>query len=383
MFYGYPFATLNTVSVHQTAQAACYSSAGLSIVEVRTLPELERHAEAWERLVLESTPALPRQSYSWISAFLEHKLFAGKRWCCLLAYDGDRLVGALPLIEVRSYKLPFRPVLLMKVPYDALHTTSVDALTLRGRENLMGDFVRYLQVSRNVWPVIRLRLLPDHSASVTWMKEDRGACVFSKVSGAANYIRLPAQYSTYHDGLSHGFMRQLKRRGRKLEELKAVNFRLRESSRSVEENLASFIEVEDSGWKGKAQSSVGAAAGNAALFLAAARRFESRGWLEWNFLEAEGKTIAAQFAVRIRRTLHVLKIGYREDYSFCTPGNLLFAKVIENSCAQGDVDEINCMTSWNWHKDWNMKSRKLYDLIVFPRIPMLSGFLRGISSRRD
>ncbi len=288
--------------------------------------------------MLDSTAALPRQSYPWISAFLENKPLSGKRWFCLLAYEGDRLVGVLPLIEVRLYKLPFRPLLLLKVPYDALHTSSVDALTLRGRENLMEAFVRHVQISRKVWPVIRLRLLPEHSSSVIWARQDRGACVVCKASGAANFIQLPAQYCTYHDGLSHGFLRQLKRRGRKLEELKNVRFLLRESSRAVEENLSRFIEVEDSGWKGDSRSSIGSAESNSALFLTAAREFGRWGWMEWNFLEVEGKPIAAQFAVRIRRTLHVIKIGYREDYSFCTPGNLLFAKVIENSCAQGDVD---------------------------------------------
>lgn len=381
MCYDRPFATLITVRTLPSVNTSDRPATGLRILEAHTLPELEAHAEAWTRLLLESASALPRQSYPWIRAFLEHKAPPGKHWFCLFAYEGDRLVGVLPLIEVRRYKLPFRPLLLLKVPYDALHTTSVDALTLSGRENLMREFVRHIQASRNVWPVIRLRLLPEHSASLIWIREDRGACVACKASGAANYVPLPADYSTYHDGLSHGFRRQLKRRGRKLAELEGVRFLLREGSRSIEENLARFIEVEDSGWKGEAQSSIGSAAGNAALFLAAAKEFAKSGWMEWNFLEAQGKTIAAQFAVRIRRTLHVIKIGYREDYSFCTPGNLLFAKVIENSCAQGDVDEVNCMTSWDWHKDWNMRSRRVYDLIVFPSIPALAGIFRFTAAR--
>lgn len=351
------------------------------IVEVDTLPELERHAEAWARLLLESESALPRQSYPWIRAFLEHKPPSGKRWFCLLAYDGERLVGVLPLIEVRLVPLPFRPLLLLRAPYDSLHTTSVDALTIRGREHLLVDFMRYLQASRKAWPLIRLRSLPEHSASVIWLQQNRGNGAFCKASGKANFIRLPAQYSTYHTGLSHGFLRQLKRRGNKLAALQDVRFRLRENTRSIDENLARFLEVEDSGWKGMSRSSIAADPGNAALFLTAARLAGQHGWMEWNFLEADGKTIAAQFAMRIRRTLHVLKIGYREDYAFCTPGNLLFAKVIEHSCAQGDVDEINCMTSWNWHKDWNMRSRVIYDLIVFPRIPLLAPLLRLASSR--
>jgi hypothetical protein len=363
------------------SEAANRPSGELRIIEVDTLPELARHAEAWAGLLLKSASTSPKQSYPWISSFFENKPLSGKRWFCLFAYEGDSLVGVLPLIAVRSYKLPFRPLLLFKTPYDVLHTTAVDALTPCGREDLLEEFVKYLQVSRKGWPLIRFKLLPEDSPSMRWLKQDRGHCAVCKPSGAANFVRLPAQYSTYYDALSHGFKRQLKRRARKLEELKDVRFLLRESTRSTAENLACFMDVESSGWKGESHSSIGTLDSNRALFLAAVEGFERYGWMEWNFLEADGITIAAQCAVRIRRTLFVLKIGYRENYSFCTPGNLLFAKVIEHSCAQGDVDEINCMAAWEWHKDWNMRSRKVYDLIVFPRIPVLAAFLRAISLR--
>jgi CelD/BcsL family acetyltransferase involved in cellulose biosynthesis len=358
----------------------------LRIFEVNTLPELERHADAWAELLLQSSAASPMLSYPWISAFFENKLVSGERWLCLFAYEGDRLVGVLPLIAVRSYKLPFRPLLLFKAPHDLLHTASVDMLTLRGRENLLEAFVEHLRISRKGWPLIRFRSLPENSPSMIRLKQTKNCCAVCKPSGAENFIRLPAQYSTYYDGLSHGFRRQLKRRGRKLEELKEARFLLRENSRSAEENLARLMEVEDSGWKGERNSSISSVRGDSALFLAAAERLAQTGWMEWNFLEADGKTAAAQFAMRINRTLYVLKIGYRDDYSFCTPGNLLFAKVIENSCEQGDVDEINCMAVCDWHKDWNVQSRTLYDLIVFPRIPVLSSLfctaIRGMKSHK-
>jgi len=347
----------------------------LRIVEVDSFPELARHASAWAELLLQSTFASPMLSYPWISAFFENKLVFGERWLCLFAYEGDRLVGVLPLIAVRSYNLPFRPLFLFKTAYDLLHTASVDCLTLRGRENLIETFVRYLRVSRKGWPLIRLRLLPENSSSMIRLKQKKSFCAICKPSGAENFIRLPADFSTYYDGLSHGFRRQLKRRGRKLEELRDVRFLLRETSRSAVENLAHLMDVESSGWKGERHSSIQADESNTALFRAAAERLAEQGWMEWNFLEADGKTLAAQFAIRINRTLYVLKIGYRDDYSFCTPGNLLFAKVIENSIVQGDVDEINCMAVCDWHKEWAMQNRTLYDLIVFPRIPVLSALI--------
>ncbi|NOU36469.1 MAG: GNAT family N-acetyltransferase [Kiritimatiellaceae bacterium] len=349
-------------------------SGSLRIVEVDTFPELGKHADAWAELLLQSTTASPMLSYPWISAFFEHRLIPGERWLCLFAYEGDRLVGVLPLITVRSYKLPLRPVLLFKMPHDLLHTASVDCLTLRGRENLLGTFIKHLQVSRKGWPLIRFRSLPDSSPSMICFKQKECSAV-CRPAGAENFIRLPVDYNAYHEGLSHGFRRQLKRRGRKLEELPDVRFLLRETSRTVAENLAHFMEVESSGWKGERNSAIQDDRENAALFLAAAERLERHGWMEWNFLEADGKTIAAHFAMRINRTLYVIKIGYRDDYSFCTPGNLLFAKVIENSIAQGDVDEINCMAVCDWHKEWNVQGRSLYDLVVFPRIPVFSALI--------
>lgn len=350
-------------------------SSGPRIVEVTTFPELERHADAWAELLLQSTAASPMLSYPWISAFFENKLTAGERWLCLFAYEGDRLAGVLPLIAVRSYNLPFRPVLLFKTPHDLLHTASVDMLTRRGQECLMDDFLNYLQTSRKGWPLVRFRSLPEHSPSMIRLKQKKGCGAICRPAGAENFIRLPADYSAYCDGLSHGFRRQLKRRGRKLEELSGVGFLLREDSRPAAANLACLMEVEDSGWKGARNSSISAVEGDSALFLAAAERLKRYGWMEWNFLEADGKTVAAQFAMKINRTLYVLKIGYRDDYAFCTPGNLLFAKVIENSIAQGDTDEINCMATCDWHKEWNVQSRALFDLIMLPRVPVLTALI--------
>jgi hypothetical protein len=352
-------------------------SGNLRIVEVDTFPELACHADAWAELLLQSTAASPMSSYPWISAFFETRLMPGEKWFCLFAYEEDRLIGVLPLISVCSRKLPF--LRLFKVPHDLLHTASVDCLTLRGRENLLEAFVRYLRVSRKGWPLIRLRLLPENSPAMIGLKQKKSCCAVCKLAGAENLIRLPADYSVYQAGLSHGFSRQLKRRGRKLEELPGVQFLLRENSRSTAENLALLMEVETSGWKGDRHSSIQADKNNAALFRVAAERLTKNSWMEWNFLEADGKTLAAQFAMRINRTLYVLKIGYRDDYSFCTPGNLLFAKVIENSIAQGDVDEINCMAVCDWHKEWNVQSRPLYDLILFPRTPILSALICAVA----
>jgi hypothetical protein len=104
-------------------------------------------------------------------------------------------------------------------------------------------------------------------------------------------------------------------------------------------------------------------------------RLAERGWLEWQFLRAEGKTIAGQLGTRIGRTLVLLKIAYREEYKAYAPGNVLLARTIERAFACRDVDEINCLTDFPWTRNWNMRMRPYYQVHVYPKmaIPMLVG----------
>ena len=105
--------------------------------------------------------------------------------------------------------------------------------------------------------------------------------------------------------------------------------------------------------------------------------------MEWNFLESGDKTIGAHYAVRIKRTVFLLKICYDEEYSACSPGNLLLEKVVEHASKSGDVDEINCVADCAWHRNWAMKKRLLHDVVILPDIPLLSGLIgRALNSRK-
>jgi len=351
----------------------------MRIVDVRSIQELEPHADAWADLLLQSTAASPMLSYPLISAFFETQILPSETWLCLFAYKGERLFGVFPLIAVKSFSMFGLSLLCFKTPYNVFHTSAVDCLTLRGREEILELFVDYLSCIPWTWPLIRFREMPDHSPSMLYMNRPRKKLrAIKKLSRGENYIPLSGDYEKYHADLSSGFQRQLKRRTRKLAGLEDVRFFFREDKRSSAENMKRFEDAEDRGWKGTKKSSIKAVAANSRLHAIAAERFQKYGWMEWNFLETGDKTITAQYGIRINRTLYLLKIGYDEEYSFCTPGNLLFNKVIENACREGDVDEINCVADCDWHKNWGMKKRLLYDLIVLPRIPIFSALLTQI-----
>ncbi|WP_457550979.1 GNAT family N-acetyltransferase [Desulfobacula sp.] len=348
----------------------------IQIVDVRSIQELEPHADAWAGLLLQSTAASPMLSYPLISAFFETQILPSETWLCLFAYEGEQLVGVLPLIAVKSFNMFGLSLLCFKIPHNNFHTSAVDCLVLRDREKILELFVDYLSCIPFTWPLIRFREIPEHSPSMLYMnRHGKKLKIVQKLSGGENYIQLPADYKKYHTRLSSGFKRQLKRRTGKLDKLTDVRFLCREDKRSSVENMKRFEDAEDHGWKGEKKSSIKAVAANSRFLAIAAERFQNYGWMEWNFLEIGEKTIAAQYGIRINRTLYLIKIGYDEEYAFCTPGNLLFNKVIKNACEKGDVDEINCVADCAWHKNWGMTKRLLYDLIVPPQIPILSALL--------
>jgi hypothetical protein len=52
--------------------------------------------------------------------------------------------------------------------------------------------------------------------------------------------------------------------------------------------------------------------------------------------------------------------------------------VIQNACENRNVDEINCVATCAWHKNWGMTKRLLYDLIILPQIPIMSALLAQV-----
>jgi CelD/BcsL family acetyltransferase involved in cellulose biosynthesis len=117
---------------------------------------------------------------------------------------------------------------------------------------------------------------------------------------------------------------------------------------------------------------------NSRFYALAAERFRDHGWMEWNFLETGEKTIGAHYAVRLNRTLFLLKIGYDEAYSACSPGNLLLEKTVEHVSKSGELDEINCVADCAWHRSWGMQNRRVYDLLFLPRIPLVTRLLETL-----
>jgi eukaryotic-like serine/threonine-protein kinase len=124
-------------------------SATVRIIQADQLTDLDEHARAWDDLLLQCPRAYPMQSHGWVRAFFEQKLQPRQRLLCLFAYQGQRLVGVMPLVGGCSAPgLGFTEHCFM-APYNAYHMVRGDCLILPGQEDVFGAMVEHLRTECN------------------------------------------------------------------------------------------------------------------------------------------------------------------------------------------------------------------------------------------
>ena len=347
------------------------------IAYIRDLNELEGYEKDWNSLIEKCPGSGPTQSYAWIHSFFRYKIEPDIKWICLFAYKGPKLVAVYPLIINRRIGIPGFYFQTFQTPYDIFHTIRVDGLIMPGYEKILELLVAYLRKSFKAIPIISIKDIPGFSPSILYLNtKNRKLSSFKKITGAENFINLPENYQLYLSGLNPGFKRGINRRLRRLTEKTRVTFRFRDSLNTNEENFEIFKEIESSGWKGKKKTSIKTRSGDAELFLNATNKFDEKSWVKWNFLESTNETIAAQLIININGASFGWKTCYNEEYSFFSPGKLLLYKYIENCYSHGELGEINFMNVNNWFSDWNVSTRPLYSLIIFPRNIFLTPLIK-------
>ncbi len=343
---------------------------GIDIVSVRKLCDLDSHAEAWDQL-LQLNHASPLTSYAWIKAYFANLVEEHEGWICLFAYQGKKLIGVLPLVVRRAIRVTGLSLILFRTPYDLMHSGAVDCLMPHDNQIAFNLFFEYLSSIPKAWPIISFKELTEDS-QVRGSLATLNACSSLIPTGWENHIILSGSFDEYRAGLSANLRRLIKRGTKKLEQLENVKFLLRENERPVEVNMAEFMDAEHANWKGETHGSIKSHPRHVAALTMAAEEFTKRGWMEWNFIEADNRTIAAHYSIRVNRIVYAIKIGFVDEYKFCSPGNLLFYKMIENSFTCNDVDEINLTADCHWHGQWGITPRQFYDCLIIPKLPIVS-----------
>jgi CelD/BcsL family acetyltransferase involved in cellulose biosynthesis len=338
---------------------------GIRLEVIRDFDELQKHAEAWNRLVAD-TGHRPELSHAWIATHLETRLNPGDSWFCLLAYDGQQLVGVLPVVMVPRRWLGRYKCLRFETPYDIFNTSAVEALMRGGcEEKVFPRFLEYLWNIPCACCCLRFRgLLCARLPDLVNGRLCRCSSSVTDIDGRESFIAVQGSAEEYFSKLSKKFLSNYHRTGRRIQEQPDVRFRFETGNTEV--NAEQFMDIEHQGWKAVRKTSIRSDESYVEFFRLLAKRMEEQGWLRWAFLDIDGEPVAGQFMVQSGDTLYVVKIGYNENFSKLAPGATLFGHVIENTFESGCAKEINFMSGYSWLNDWNVQMRPVANVAFFP-----------------
>jgi len=325
---------------------------GMRTIAVQDLDSLEPHLQAWDRLGWDAPQRLATLLPAWADASFRHGPEAGERWLCTFAYEGDRLVGVLPLIVGAHPVLGHsRPVLRTCDRHVSIETIALApdraAAALRA---LIAEVRRV--VPNHVG--IDLMALRAGSPVLDALRDGvEGYIAHGGSRAMKSYLDVRGDFEAYLSKLRQ-MRSNIRRYRRRLEGRGTVAVEIRRGPSAREEFLDEFLELEASGWKGRGGTAILQNANSRAYHKTLVKNFAARGGLEWYAIRVDGRLVAARLGIRCGKALMLPKVAFDEDYADCRPGTLLTAEMLRDAFGRPDIEEINPMSSAEAHRFWHM-----------------------------
>jgi CelD/BcsL family acetyltransferase involved in cellulose biosynthesis len=365
-----------TVTTKANLKANLQNTQKLQIQIVQSFEKLKLYADSWNDLAFKSPQQLPMSSYAWVSSYFEHYVKADESWICLFAYKDSELVGVLPLVVSPRYFLGFKVVLLLT--RSSTQSCSIDILAKQGLENVV--IPTLINAATKYYPNligIRLERIPENSPTIAALEHIADVNLIKEFDSVGAYLKITGSFEEYRANLSSNFRSNLNKAAKKLHQLTGVKTTLLQGSKADVKYLSELIDVEIKSWKGTTGTAICDSLTDILFYKNLTPRLLEADFLEWHILEAEGKIIAINLGVRLKRSILVWKLAYDPNYSKCSPGSILMEQVVKSACESDDIDEINLMTDHAWYDNWKMDKREYYNIRLYPRtfISFLLGFL--------
>jgi CelD/BcsL family acetyltransferase involved in cellulose biosynthesis len=166
---------------------------------------------------------------------------------------------------------------------------------------------------------------------------------------------------------SNDFLKGLRRRRRRLEEMGTVTYVDHSSPDEVDSLLNRGLELEVGGWKGERGVATLQVPTHERWFRNVAEVAQDRGWLRLSGLYLEDRLLAWSYDLVYSGRRHGLIAAYDEsvDVKPMSPGNLLVHEILEHSSAAG-LDRYEFGNGdHSWKYDWTDSERRVYDLLIF------------------
>ena len=265
--------------------------------------------------------------------------------------EGKSTIGFLPMVLRRRNRLRT----LESLTND--HCFHSEPLVRRGCEDRFPALLlQEIQEDRNGWDVFRHRFSYSFSLFPGLFGEDllaRSGLSWRCRRQPTYSIRVKRPFDDYYHGdLARGFRKLFRKYRNRLARGGEVSYRHFQGAEAVNA-WPDFLRIEDSGWKGSAETSINRLAPNfRRYYQGLVELLADQEALHLYFLELDGERVAGELCYTEEDIFHAFKTGYDERFAGYSPGNLLLMHVIEHVTTSRPQTRRIHMFPWGYgHKE--------------------------------
>lgn len=174
-----------------------------------------------------------------------------------------------------------------------------------------------------------------------------------RITHQSKYIDFSQGLDDFWATYSSRFRRALRKKVSKAEEEGTLSLMCASEGQALEDAFATFLEVEDSGWKGQRGTSIRQQPKKLAYYKSLLHSYSQTRQVQINILYLNDVAIAAQFGIRVGERLYLLKIGFSETHAAISPGYLILYKLIDEMAQANAITSISFVTGVDWIDRWH------------------------------
>jgi hypothetical protein len=326
----------------------------------------EEWNELWERSAVVHATARWEHLLTW-----QRNFASDARLLAVTVHEGDHLRAALPLVQGREKKI--MPVWRslwnhwacagdLMVDSLSAHPDAVFDHLVSGIRSLRRPWLWFdaVDLGQTHWQELLAAL---DRRKLTHVARERFPIGKIVIHGPT----APRDFAAYQANWSGNFRRQMRKMVRRAEELGGVQLEIQRPHNRLDiaELLQRGFAVEDRGWKGAAGSSVLRTPMVMKFYQEQAENLAKEGHLELAFLRHQGVDIAFEYAWFSKGVYCTPKVGYDEQYSHLSPGQLIRYLTLErffNDPARREFDFVGPLAEAT--AKWTNETYNISSLIV-------------------
>jgi CelD/BcsL family acetyltransferase involved in cellulose biosynthesis len=312
------------------------------VIEINSLEEMRPFQLCWRSLLQQTAGASFFQSWEWLDAYWRH--FGATQKLRVLVVGGlGSPLGIVPLVVRRE---PTRVGWLRVITYP-LHdwSTYYGPLGPHRTATLTAAF-RYLAATPRDWDLLDLRWTNreiDHGRTPLAM-EFAGFPSWEQTWKTTPIVQLNSTWEDYLATRGSRFRHNLRRSARLAARLGRVRYeRLRPAGAANGDGdprwdvFDELQELAGQSWQGSSHDGTTLSHDEVRGFLRDVHQVAARaGAVDMNLLRIDGRLAAFTYNYIHAGGLQGLRTGYHPDFARISPGSLLLARSVEDSCRRGD-----------------------------------------------